>query len=166
MPSTPIRAGGGPPAPRPLAGGLMSTDVMRRLLEVVVVDVVGLEGRQRAEHDLAVGADRVLAETAGLELLALLAGDPARGERRGGLAGEVADVLGDPQLELVDRAVLDELAHLVREAEAGQLDLALLRRLRQVPRRRGDADRGGGDDAVEVRVGLDEALGLLEGLLV
>src|SRR5690349_15089830 len=139
MPSTPIRARTGPPAPRPEAGGLMWTDVTRRLLEVEVVDVVGLEGRQRAEHDLAVGADRVLAETAGLELLALLAGDPARGERRSGLTGEVADVLRDPQLELVDGPVLDELAHLVREAQAGQLDLALLRRLGQVARRGGHA---------------------------
>src|SRR3954463_10549979 len=121
MPSTPIRAGCGPPAPRPPAGGLMSTDVMRRLLEVEVVDVVGLEGRQRAEHDLAVGADRVVTETAGLELLTLLAGDPAGRQRGGRLAGEVAHVLGDPELELVDRAVLDDLAHLVREAEAGQL---------------------------------------------
>src|SRR3954451_17987685 len=101
----------------------MSTDVMRRLLEVEVVDVVGLERRQRAEHDLAVGADRVVAEATGGELLALLAGYLARRERDRRLAGQVADVLRDPQLELVDRAVLDELAHLVRETQAGQLDL-------------------------------------------
>src|SRR5215218_5003840 len=118
MPSTPIRARTGPPAPRPLAGGLMSTDATLRLLEVEVVDVVGAEGRQRPEHDLAVGADRVLAQAAGLELLALLAGDAARRQRGAGLAREVADVLGHPQLELVDGPVLDELAHLVREPEA------------------------------------------------
>ena len=58
-------------------------------LEVEVVDVVLVERRQRAEHDLAVGADRVLAEPAGLERLALLAGDapgrraPRRPGRRG-----------------------------------------------------------------------------------
>ena len=125
-----------------------------------------VERRQRAEHDLTVGADRVLAEPPGLELLALLAGDPPGDERRGGLAGEVADVLGHPELELLDGPVLDELAHLVREAQAGQLDLALLRRGRQVARGRGDAHRGRGDDALQVRIGLDQALGLLEGLLV
>ena len=77
-----------------------------------------LKRRQRPEHDLAVGADRVVAEPAGLELLALLAGDAAGDERRGRLAGEIADVLGHPQLELVDGAVLDELAHLVRGSPA------------------------------------------------
>src|SRR5215208_1885238 len=86
--------------------------------EVEVVDVLGVERRQRAEHDLAVGADRVLAEPPGLELLALLAGDPPGHQRGGGLAGQVADVLGHPQLELLDGPVLDELAHLVREAQA------------------------------------------------
>src|SRR3954447_8279647 len=134
--------------------------------EVEVVDVVLGERRQRAEHDLAVGADRVVAQPAGGELLALLAGDPPGDERRRGLAGEVADVLGHPQLELVDRPVLDELAHLVREAEPGELDLALLRRGRQVPRRRGHAHRRRRDDALEVRIRLDQALRLLEGLLV
>src|SRR5215207_459399 len=110
--------------------------------EVELVDVVLVERRERPEHDLAVGADRVLAEPTGLELLALRPGDPPGGERRGGLAGEVADVLGHPQLELVDGAVLDELAHLVREPQAGQLDLALLRGRRQVARRGGDAHGG------------------------
>src|SRR3954454_9561128 len=94
--------------------------------EVELVDVLLVERRQRAEHDLAVRADLVLAQPAGGERLARLAGDPPRDERRGGLAGEVADVLGDPELELVDVAVVDELANLVRDAEPGQLDLALL----------------------------------------
>src|SRR3954453_7690104 len=134
--------------------------------EVEVVDVLSGERRQRAEDDLAVGADRVVAEPPGLELLALLAGYAPGDERRGGLAGEVADVLRHPQLELLDGAVLDELAHLVREPEAGQLDLALLRRRRQVPRGGGDAHRGRRDDALQVRVGLDQTLRLLEGLLV
>src|SRR3954463_9019400 len=92
-------------------------------LEIELRDVLLVERRQRAEHDLAVRADRVLAEPAGRERLARLAGDAAGRERRGGLTGEVPDVLRHPQLELVDRAVLDELAHLVREPEAGQLDL-------------------------------------------
>src|SRR3954471_3464843 len=87
--------------------------------EVEVVDVLGGERRERAEDDLAVGADRVLAEPAGLELLALLAGDAAGLERRGSLTRQVADVLRHPELEFLDGAVLDELAHLVREPEPG-----------------------------------------------
>src|SRR3954451_14637677 len=144
----------------------MSEPVCVIRLEIELADVLLVERRQRPEHDLAVGPDRVLAEAPGGERLARLAGDAAGRERRGGLAGEVADVLRDPQLELVDRAVLDELAHLVGEAEAGQLDLALLRRLAQVARGRRDADRRRRDDALQVRIGLDEALHLLEGLLV
>src|SRR4051812_11527252 len=144
----------------------MSELVLVMRSEVELADVLLVERRQRAEHDLAVGADRVLAEPPGGERLARLARDAARRERRGGLAGEVADVLGHPKLELVDRPVVDELAHLVGEAEAGQLDLALLRRLRQVARGGRDADGRRRDDALQVRIGLDQALHLLEGLLV
>src|SRR3954469_575675 len=132
MPNTPTRArGAGREAEGPgrAAGSLTVIDS-----EVEVVDVLRVEAGGRAEDDLAVGADRVLAEPAGLELLALLAGDAAGLERRGSLTRQVADVLRHPELELLDGAVLDELAHLVREPEPGQLDLALLRRGRQVPR--------------------------------
>src|SRR3954470_21494041 len=164
MPNTPTRArGAGREAEGPgrAAGSRTVIDS-----EVEVVDVLRVEAGGRPEDDLAVGADRVLAEPAGLELLALLAGDAPGHQRRGGLAREVADVLRHPQLELADRAVLDELAHLVRRAEPGELDLALLGRAGQVARVGGGAPRGRGDDALEVRIGLDEALGLLEGLLV
>src|SRR5688572_27512661 len=105
MPNTPTRARGPRREVAAVAGGSACATVIG-LLEVELVDVVLVERRQRAEHDLAVRADRVLAEAACLELLALGAGDPARGQRRGRLPGEVADVLGDPQLELLDRAVL------------------------------------------------------------
>src|SRR3954454_10090109 len=118
----------------------MSELVLVMRSEVEIADVLLVERRQRPEHDLPVRADRVLAEPAGGERLARLARDAARRERRGGLTGEVPDVLGHPELELVDCAVLDELAHLVREAEAGQLDLALLRRLREIARGGRDAD--------------------------
>src|SRR3954454_7295921 len=135
-------------------------------LEVELVDVPLVERRQRAEHDLAVRADLVLAQPAGGERLARLAGDASGDERRGGLAGEVADVLGHPELELVDGPVLHELAHLVREPQPGQLHLALLRRGGQVARGRRDAHRGRRDDALEVRIRREQALRLLEGLLV
>src|SRR3954468_18407587 len=157
IPNTPTRARGRVGADSvsmPVSGEEESVTV-NFVLEVELVDVALVERRERAEHDLAVGADRVLAETPGLELLALLAADATGHERRGGLAGEVADVLRNPQLELFHRAVLDVLAHLVREAEPGQLDLALLRRGRQIARGRGDAHRGRGDDAFQIRIGLD-----------
>src|SRR5262249_22703230 len=145
IPKTPTRARGADRASRParsmsvpdwVIGGGSSRGGPR--LEGELPDVLLVERRQRPEHDLVVRADRVLAEAAGGERLARLAGDPPGLERRRRLAGEVPDVLGHPELELVDRAVLHELAHLVGEAEAGQLDLALLRRLRQVARGRGD----------------------------
>src|SRR3954469_14443882 len=180
MPNTPTRARGAGREAGAAGRGAGSLTVMttsgsalwRRAysragpLEVEVVDVLLVEPGGWAEDDLAVGADRVLAEPAGLELLALLAGDAAGHERRGGLAGEEADVLRDPQLELRHRAVLDELAHLVRRAQPGELDLALLGRARQVAGGGRDADGGRGDDALQVGIGLDEPLGLLEGLLV
>src|SRR4051794_34264392 len=166
MPKTPTRARGAGRGSAVAGGRVLSVAVMRGSLEIELVDVVLGEGRQRPEDDLTVGADRVVAETPGLELLALLAGDPAGDERGGRLAGEIPHVLGDPELELLDGAVLDELAHLVREAESGQLDLALLRRGRQVAGRGRDAHGRRGDDALEVRIGLDQALRLLEGLLI
>src|SRR5689334_8276272 len=93
--------------------------------EVEVVDVVLVEDGRRAEDDLAVRADGPLAEPAGLELLALGAGDLPGGEGGRGVRGEVAEVTRVPQFELAHGAVLDELTHLVRRAQAGDLDLAL-----------------------------------------
>src|SRR5690242_19668833 len=94
-------------------------------LEVELVDVALVEDRRRAEQDLALGADRLLTQVAGLELVALGAGDlPAR-QRRRGVAGQVAELARIPQLERVDRSVLDEVTQLVRRTETRQLDLAL-----------------------------------------
>src|ERR671914_1228107 len=165
MPNTPTRARGPGRESMPAAGVRLSATVMATL-EVELVDVVGVERRQRAEHDLAVGADRVLAQPPGGELLTLRAGDAPGDQRRRGLAREIADVLGHPQLELLDGAVLYELAHLIREAQPGQLDLALLRRGREIARGCGDSDRRRRDDPLEVGVRLQQTLRLLEGLLV
>src|SRR2546422_41598 len=78
--------------------------------EVVGVDVARIEDRGRAQDDLSVGADRLLAQLPGGEGLALLAGDLPGGDRRGGVGGQVAEVGRVPELEVLDRAVLDELA--------------------------------------------------------
>src|SRR5690242_13350218 len=108
--------------------------------EVELVDVVGGELGRRAEDDLAVLADRVVAELAGGELVALLAGDLTGGQRGAGVGGQVTDVGRVPQGELLDGAVLDVLPHLVRQAEAGDGDLALVRGRADVAGRRRDAD--------------------------
>src|SRR3954467_8315456 len=75
-------------------------DVMRSESEVVLVDVLGVEDRRRAEDHLAVGADGARAELAGRELLSLRTGDLAGRQRRRRVRREVAEVLRVPQLEL------------------------------------------------------------------
>src|SRR5688500_8007198 len=99
-----------------------------RMSEVELVDVVLGEHGRRAEDDLALGADRVVTEVTGLVLLALRTGDLPGRERGGGVGGEVAELARVPQRERLHGAVLDELAHLVRRAQTGQLDLALVLR--------------------------------------
>src|SRR5919112_4028813 len=110
IPKTPTRARGAGRGSRPARSMAELVVVMGRL-EVELADVLLVERRQGPEHDLAVLADRVLAQAAGLELLARLAGDLARRERGCRVAREVADVLRHPELELVDGPVPDELAH-------------------------------------------------------
>src|SRR6185295_15956674 len=144
-----------------------SSDIVGLLWsEVELVDVAGVERERVAEHHCRVCSNGVLAELAGGELLTLLAGDQAGGERGARVGGQVAEVGRVPQRERLHRAVLDELLHLVRGAQTGQLDLALVRRAGQVPGGRGHPDRGRRDDALEVGVLGQQALRLLEGLLV
>ncbi len=103
-----------------------------------------------AQVDHAVLADGVR-RGAGLEGLALLAGDLTRGQRDRGPCGEVAESRRVPQLEGLDRAVLDVPAHVVRRAEPGQLDLALVRGARQVLG--GGLDADGGREMIPFRSG-------------
>src|SRR5665647_622622 len=131
------------------------------LIDVVLVELVGI-----AEEHRVVGADGELAELAGGEGVALLAGDLTLDEGCGRVRGEVAEILGAPQRELGDGAVLDVLTHLVRGAQTGQEDLALGARRRQVASRSGDTDGRRGDDALEVRVSRQQTSCLVEGGLV
>src|SRR3954469_17743237 len=86
IPKTPTRARGAGRDSRPVRS--MSELVVVIDSEVELVDVVLVERRQRAEHDLAVRADLVLAQPPGGERLARLAGD-APGDQGGcGLARE------------------------------------------------------------------------------
>src|SRR4051812_38523650 len=103
--------------------------------EVELVDVGGGELSRRAEDDLAVLADGVLAELAGLELVALLSGDLPGGERGAGVRGQVTDVGRIPQRELLHGAILDVLAHLVGQTQPGDGHLALVAGGADVPRR-------------------------------
>ena len=119
-----------------------------------------------AEQHGGVRADLEVAQVAGGEGVALLAGDVAVDQRLGGERREVAQVARVPQRELGDGAVLDVVTHLVGRAQTGQRDLALGVRGGQVASGRGDADRGGRDDALEVRVVGQQRGGRVEGLLV
>src|SRR5439155_11535664 len=93
------------------------------LLEVELVDVRLVEDVRRPEQHGALRADLVRAELAGLERLARLARDRPRGEVHCCIGGEVAEIGRVPQLEPLDRAVLDVLAERVRPAETRPLDL-------------------------------------------
>src|SRR5689334_1383896 len=100
--------------------------------EAELVDVAGIERERVPQQYGSVLAHRELTELARLELVALLAGDDAGGEGGTGVRRQVTEVGRVPQRERLDRAVLDVGPHLVRGAETGQLDLALVRRPRQV----------------------------------
>ena len=83
-------------APCRLRPGARPDRRRRASSELERVDVLGRDDHGRAEHDLAVGADRVVAEPAGLEGLAFLAGDLALRVGLRGVVGQVAEVLDVP----------------------------------------------------------------------
>src|SRR5262245_33821787 len=90
-------------------------------LELELVDVLNGERVRRSQDHLrplvrAVD-DRVLAELAGLELLSHLARDRAVREGRDCVACQVPEVLGVPEGERRDRAVVHVLLHLARQPE-------------------------------------------------
>src|SRR5690349_21810637 len=65
-------------------------------LELELVDVGGRHDLRRAENHLAAGTHRVVAEPAGLEGFALLAGQLALRHQLGGVVGQVSQVLDVP----------------------------------------------------------------------
>src|ERR1700712_1881532 len=146
----PTRVMGGAPRGWGPGAGRFLTGTGRTTSEVEVADVLGVEDVRLAEQHGCVGADLELAEVAGGERVTLLAGDRAIDQRGGGVGSQGAQVFRVPQGEGVDGAVGDVVAHVVRRAEPGQLDLALVVRRLQVAGGRGDADRRGRDDALEV----------------
>src|SRR5581483_8840853 len=89
--------------------------------EVELGHVRLVEGERRAEDHLRPPVrplhDRVAAELAGLELLADLARDLLRGDRRHRVPGEVAEILRVPEGELRHGAVEHVLLHLARQPE-------------------------------------------------
>src|SRR5215211_820200 len=130
----------------------------RLLLEVELVDVLLVEHERRTEQHGPLRADLVFAELAGPERLAGLAADRGRRVVHRGIAGEVAEIGRVPQLERGDGAVLDVLAQGVRRPEPRQLDLAAVLRRVEHGGCRSDADRRWRDDALQVRILLQQAL--------
>src|SRR5262245_15559846 len=135
------------------------------------VDVVFGVHRERPHHDAEPGVaggvllDRVLAHAPGGELLALDRVELAGGDAVGGVVGEVAEVDEAPQRELRCAAALGVLAHLVGEPEAGHPDLIAQALVGHGLARGGNAHGGGGHDQLEVGVRVDEAEGLVVGLV-
>ena len=122
-------------------------------LEVEVADVLLVEGGEiglRLQDALV--ADRDLAELGNIDDRAGLVLDRAVLDAAREIGCEQALIIRAPELERVDRAVLDEAAHLVRRAEADDLDrVGLLGGLDDLRGGR-DADGGRRDDAPEVRL--------------
>src|SRR3954451_15137173 len=124
-------------------------------LEVEVVHVRLVEPEGRAEDDRVVLADGVrliLVQALDREALTLGALDLTADELLRDLLREEAEVRDAPETEDRGRAVRDERLHVVREAKAGDLDAIGLLGCRDDLRGREDADRGRGDDDLEVRV--------------
>src|SRR2546422_11445917 len=82
----------------------------RILLEVQLVDVVGLENEWRSEQDHAVGVDRVVTQAAGGELFAPIALYLDLYQQFCRVVGKAPEVFDIPQRELFARAVVDVIA--------------------------------------------------------
>src|SRR6267378_5940025 len=112
-----------------------SSDVCSSDLELELVDVRLVEDERRSEDHLGLPVraldDLVAAELAGLERLADLARDVTGRDRRDRVAREVPEILRVPERELLDRAVMDVLLHLARQAEPGEDNLVLELRVRE-----------------------------------
>src|SRR5450756_2907525 len=98
------------------------------LSEVELGDVGLVEDVRRAEHDRRADAGGgrehlVAAKRAGREACPGRQGGGTGSQRGRRVAGQVTEVGRVPQLELLDRAVLDVRLHLRREPEAGQREL-------------------------------------------
>src|SRR5215469_7259963 len=132
-------------------------------LEVVVIDVGGAEHQRRAEDDRAVRAYGELTELARGEGLPLRVGDLLRGVVDRRVGSQVTEVSRVPELELRRYAVGHVLLHRVGRAKPGHDDLALV--LGRAHHLGGghDAHRRRRDDALDVRVTLQQSLRHLRG---
>src|SRR5207245_7483132 len=74
---------------------------------------------------------------------------------------QVPQVLFVPEPELLRAALLDVLAHVVRQAKPGQSDALALALLLELLSRCLDTDGRRGNDPLELRIGLQQRLGLL-----
>src|SRR5215831_5470551 len=130
-------------------------------LEVVVIDVGRAEHQRRAEDDRAVRAYGELTELARGEGLPRHVGDLLGGKVDRRVGGQVAEVGRVPELELRRYAVGHVLLHRVGRAKPGHDDLALVLGRGHHLGGGYDAHRGRRDDALDVRVTLQQSLGHL-----
>ena len=77
----------------------------------------------------------------------------------------VALINGVPQRHSPAAATLDVFGHLAGQAQSGQSDLTAQVSVGKRLAGGGDTNGGRGDDALQIRVGLEETLGLVEALL-
>jgi len=93
-------------------------------LPIELVDVVLVVDERQTQQHGAVILDGVLAQLAGLELIAWLSLDLALCDGIQGVHGEVTQIAGIPQRELRCGAAFHILTHLIGRAKAGDEHLA------------------------------------------
>src|SRR5579884_2375442 len=131
-------------------------------LEVELVDIGTVEDGWRAKQHHVVRADGIAAQFASREGLADVALDLALNQQSSDVVGQVAQVGRVPQLKGFDCAILHILAQLIRRSQAGQGHLPALMHRFERAGGGSDAHRRGGDDALQVRVLLEQGQRLVE----
>src|SRR5262245_37589282 len=90
-----------------LANDPQGSPLVYGILEVEIVDVIGVEYGWRAKQDRTIVCDGVAAELACLEGITRLALDVTLHDVIDGVYSQVAEIAGIPQCELRSRAALD-----------------------------------------------------------
>src|SRR5450759_2140620 len=139
---------------------------MPKKLEIELIDISFAKHGWRTQEYGAIGTDRLCAERASAEAISLLAGDFALNERSRRVVGEVAELAGVPERELLHGPILDVLAHLIRRAQAGQRDLAALVHRLDGAGCRCNTHRGRRDDALQIGICLHKGQRIIKARLV
>src|SRR5271166_6347976 len=146
------------------SGGARVSENLGEFLDVRLV-----ESKRIGHGGRPIFADLNVAHASGMDCRARLAGRLALRDERGDHGGGVAEINRVPDGEGVGRARKHGAFHFGRQAKAGYVDLADEAGVNHRLGGGDDADRRRSDDALEVRIGLKETLGLaiaLVGLIV